>query len=208
MLIVMFEEEDISKYKKLMDTVALLLKWVYSVKQFQSESFGVGLYQNGYHVDTHSIRLHLALWKSTQLNDMVVNPYYNANISFQVVSHTGIKQRCLSMLCHVFFLISRYLSREVVPSCSMFPFYKYYSCEWFLTTSLMKLSPEDFKIEDSYNGVKKLKTNKNTLHDYVWGLAKSFEIPDCMFQELNNGLGEGLVEEVMLNLLTFQGIVF
>jgi hypothetical protein len=65
----------------------------------------------------------------------------------------------------------------------------------YLTTSLMKLSPEDFQTEDSYTSVKKSMANNNTLNDYIKDMAKTFEIPDCLFQEPSNGLAEGQVED-------------
>jgi hypothetical protein len=57
----------------------------------------------------------------------------------------------------------------------------------YLTTCLLKLKNEDFETDDSYNSVRKKIANETSLNDYVKVLAKHFELPDCMFQDPNNG---------------------
>ena len=64
MLLIEFDAEDIVQYENLLGSCLHLLDWIYGDAAFPSARFGDGLQQKGYHVDSHSIRLHLQLWKS------------------------------------------------------------------------------------------------------------------------------------------------
>jgi hypothetical protein len=61
MMLIDFQEAYLVMYERLLDSVAGSLDWIYGVQPFPTESSGVGLIQNGYHLDLHSVHLHLQL---------------------------------------------------------------------------------------------------------------------------------------------------
>ena len=52
-------------YEKLLDPILVTLNWVYDTTHtFFMYAFGYGMKQKDYHVDVHSVRLSVQLWRS------------------------------------------------------------------------------------------------------------------------------------------------
>jgi hypothetical protein len=183
-LFIHFDEEHIKKYEELLDPMQETLNWVYGTEPFPQEAFGDGLVQNGYHVDVHSVRLQLALWRSThefiRRHDMKALPpckyivptgiaYWNKTKGFvdvmsRLLSHIKIPFQKGGPVLQ---LIFRFISIMVVNG--------------HLTTSLLHLGQEDFDNDESYNDIRKRMSNSSSLNDYVKILATNFELPGCMY---------------------------
>lgn len=189
MMMIDFTREELAQYEKLLDQVSTTLDWVYGDEPFPSASFGEeGVTQNGYHVDIHSIRMQLSLWKST--HNFIKNhgnkplppcryivpsgiAYWNKTKGFvdvmsRLLSHIKIPFKRGGPVLQ---LIVRFLGIMIVNG--------------HLTTSLLKLTEHDILEEDSYNDIRQKMSNESTLTDYVRILASEFELPGCMFAENN-----------------------
>jgi hypothetical protein len=158
--------------------------------------FGAGLNQNCYHVDAHSLRLQLQLWKSTHalIKQYGDNPlpachyivptgiaYWNTTKGFvdvmsRLLSHIKIP---LKHGGPVLQLVFRFLSTLVING--------------HLLTKLVKLNEEDFQSDHSYNDIKQKMCNEDSLNDYIRILASNYELPGYMF--INNVVNQDTVND-------------
>jgi hypothetical protein len=223
MMIIELVYSDIMMYEQLLDSVSPSLNWIYSDQPFPTDLFGDGLNQNGCHVDAHSVRLELQLWKSThalikQYDDNPLPPchhivpigmaYWNKTKGFvyvmsRLLSHIEIPFKRGGPVLQ---LVFRFLSILVINGDLM--------------TKLVKLNEEDFQSDHSYNDIKHKMCNKASFNDYILILASNFELPGCMFVnnvpdlDTVNDEGQHQLAQLPLDLLlnpqeitTFKNVV-
>jgi hypothetical protein len=183
-LLICMEDEDTARYEKLLDPMKESLNWVYGDAPFPQEGFGDGLLQNGYHVDVHSVRLQLALWKST--HDFIAKHEMRPLPRCKYIVPSGIAY--WNKTKGFVDVMSRLLSHIKIPFQKggpvlqlIFRFISIMVVNGHLTSSLLKLTQEDFDNEDSYNDIRKRMSNSSTLNDFVKILATHFELPGCMY---------------------------
>jgi hypothetical protein len=192
MLLISFSREDIDLYESILDETGSKLDWIYREAPFPQDAFGDGLVQNGYHVDTHSVKLHLALWRSVHFlirkHSKPLPPcryivpsgiaYWNktkgyVDVMSRLLSHIKIPFKRAGPVLQ---LVFRFISIMIVNG--------------HLTTNLLKLSVEDFEGDESYNDIRQKMCKEGALTDYVKTLATNFEIPGCMLAESNQDVCE------------------
>ena len=120
-LIVRFEDKDLLTYYKLMfDFASEHLLWTTRSSSIPFDKLSErGLTIDGYHVDIQSIKIHFGLWKclhQTALSKGKPIPY--ALKLFLRQLRTGIRIKCLWMLCPGTFFILKSLFEKQIQYCN------------------------------------------------------------------------------------------
>jgi hypothetical protein len=188
MLIIDLPIADVDMYESILDPLRETLDWIYGTAPFPTECFCEGLGQSGYHVDVHSIRLQLALWKNTHA--LIRRHEKKPLPPCKYIVPTGIAY--WNKTKGFVDVMSRLLSHMKIPFQKggpvlqlMFRFLSIMTVNGHLATSLLSLSDEDFNGEESYNDIRKKLSNEFSLNNYVRTLAQKFELPGCLTYESN-----------------------
>lgn len=125
----------------------MTLNWSYGTEPFPINDFGAGLKQKGYHVDVHSVRLTLQLWRST--HSLIDRHYGKPLPPCKYIVPTGIAY--WNKMKGFVGVMSRLLSHIKIPFKRggpvlqlVFRFLSIMVVNGHLTRNLLRLCDEDF----------------------------------------------------------------